>query len=260
MKKVFLLLPAILILFGAGCQKIKLPINAEPKKNITITSPKAGEIVSLPFIIKGQARVFENQFNIRIKDSADFPLYEEMIMSDAPDAGIFGNYEKEIKYLQSAPKDENLTIEVFDYSAKDGSEQDMVSIPVKLKNTETYPLKLFFNRAPYECEDVKYLTRNIPLTPSIGVASINLLLEGPTEKDKELGFFTSINAGVKLQKLTIENGTATADFNEQLDFQLGGSCRVSAIRAQITETLKQFSSVKNVVISVNGRTEDILQP
>jgi len=45
-----------------------------------------------------------------------------------------------------------------------------------------------------------------------------------------------------------------------LQYQVGGSCRVSAIRAQIIETLKQFSTVKNVVISINGRTEDILQP
>jgi len=35
---------------------------------------------------------------------------------------------------------------------------------------------------------------------------------------------------------------------------------VTAIRAQITETLKQFPTVENVVISIDGRTEDILQP
>jgi len=53
---------------------------------------------------------------------------------------------------------------------------------------------------------------------------------------------------------------AKADFDEQLEFQVGGSCRVSAIRAEITQTLKQFSTVKEVVISIDGRTEDILQP
>ncbi|PIP22172.1 MAG: hypothetical protein COX38_02115, partial [Candidatus Nealsonbacteria bacterium CG23_combo_of_CG06-09_8_20_14_all_39_25] len=48
--------------------------------------------------------------------------------------------------------------------------------------------------------------------------------------------------------------------DEQLEFQVGGSCKVSAIRAQITQTLKQFPTVDEVVISINGRTEDILQP
>ena len=53
---------------------------------------------------------------------------------------------------------------------------------------------------------------------------------------------------------------AYVDFDEQLEFQVGGSCRVSAIRAQIIQTIKQFSTVKDVIISINGRTEDILQP
>jgi spore germination protein GerM len=53
---------------------------------------------------------------------------------------------------------------------------------------------------------------------------------------------------------------AKVDFDERLGFQVGGSCRVSAIRAQITETLMQFSTVKSVVVSINGRTEDVLQP
>lgn len=50
------------------------------------------------------------------------------------------------------------------------------------------------------------------------------------------------------------------DFDERLEFQVGGSCRVAAISAQIRETLKQFPQVKEVIISINGRTEDILQP
>jgi len=35
---------------------------------------------------------------------------------------------------------------------------------------------------------------------------------------------------------------------------------VGSIRSQIESTLKQFPSVKQVIISVDGRTDDILQP
>jgi len=35
--------------------------------------------------------------------------------------------------------------------------------------------------------------------------------------------------------------------------------RVSAIRAQITETLKQFETVNEVIVSIDSRVEDILQ-
>lgn len=86
------------------------------------------------------------------------------------------------------------------------------------------------------------------------------LLKGPTEEEKAKGFFTSINPNVKIQKFSIEDGVAKVDFDKQMEFQMGGSCRVAAIRAQITQTLKQFPEIKDVIISVDGRTEDILQP
>jgi spore germination protein GerM len=72
--------------------------------------------------------------------------------------------------------------------------------------------------------------------------------------------FSGINYGTKVQKLTVADGVADVDFNEKLEEGVGGSCMVAAIRAQITETLKQFYSVEQVIISINGRTEDILQP
>ena len=65
---------------------------------------------------------------------------------------------------------------------------------------------------------------------------------------------------MRIQSLTIENSVAKVDFDEQLEFQVGGSCRVTAIRAQIRETLKQFPIIDSVIISINGRTEDVLQP
>jgi spore germination protein GerM len=80
-------------------------------------------------------------------------------------------------------------------------------------------------------------------------------------ESQELSIFSSINPGVILQQLTInEEGVAHADFSPELDRQVGGSCRVQAIRAQIENTLLEFPTVNDVVISINGRTEDILQP
>ena len=78
--------------------------------------------------------------------------------------------------------------------------------------------------------------------------------------EQQAGYISSLNDGVLIQTLTIKDGLAAVDFNEKLDQNVGGSCRVSAIRAQLEETLRQFSSVTDVRISVNGRVEDILQP
>ena len=104
------------------------------------------------------------------------------------------------------------------------------------------------------------MDREILKTPAVGLAALRELIAGPTSAEKRMGYGTVINPGVVVQKLTIESGVASVDFNEELERQVGGSCRVSAIRAQIEETLKQFSTVKEVIISINGRTQDILQP
>ena len=56
-----------------------------------------------------------------------------------------------------------------------------------------------------------------------------------------------------------KDNSAFANFNNELN-KAAGSCLVSAIRAQIENTLLQFEGINNVVISVEGKTEEILQP
>jgi len=129
---------------------------------------------------------------------------------------------------------------------------------------EYMTVKAFFNNSEmdpeFSCNKVFPVEREILKTEAVARAALTELLKGPTEAEKTQGFFTSINLGVKIQQLTIEKGLAKVDFDEQLEFQVGGSCRVSAIRAEITQTLKQFPTVNSVIISINNRTEDILQP
>ncbi len=129
---------------------------------------------------------------------------------------------------------------------------------------EYITVKAFFNNSEmdpeFSCNKVFPVERKVLKTQAVGRAALTELLKGPTEAEKSQGFFTSINPGIKIQSLTVENGFAKVDFDEQLEFQVGGSCRVSAIRAEITQTLKQFPTVQNVIISIDGRTEDILQP
>jgi hypothetical protein len=65
---------------------------------------------------------------------------------------------------------------------------------------------------------------------------------------------------VTLRKLTITNGVATADFSRELKAYGGGSLRVKLIRGQITQTLKQFPTVRVVRIAIEGQTEAVLEP
>jgi spore germination protein GerM len=125
-------------------------------------------------------------------------------------------------------------------------------------------IKVFFNNnnldPEFSCDKVFPAERNVPKTSEPERTAISELLSGPTQSDAAQGFFTSINSGVKINKLSVIRGVAMVDFDERLEFPGGGSCRVAAISAQIRETLKQFPQVKEVIISINNRTEDILQP
>lgn len=237
-------------------------LSPTPKLNVTVESPRPNDKVTNPIIVKGQARVFENTFSYALKDTNGNKLYENFAMTDAPDAGIFGNYTVKIPVPATAPK--NLVVEVFEYSAKDGSVINLVRVPVTLATQETSKIKVYLGyRGDHEqdCGDVMPSERIIYKTQEVAFLALSELLSGLTDKETSDGFFiTSIPKGVRINSIRIQNGTAYADFNEALESGVAGSCKVQAIRAQITDTLKQFSSVKDVVISINGRTQDILQP
>lgn len=160
---------------------------------------------------------------------------------------------KSFKY-QPVVKDQSVLVKKHDFSL------GYIPGPVIYKSK----VKVFFNNTKldpeFSCNKVFPVEREVADTPARARAALTELLKGTTPTEEEAGFMTSINPNVKIQSLTIENGVAKVDFDEQLEAAVGGSCRVGAISAQIRETLKQFSSVESVIISINGRTEDILQP
>ncbi len=139
------------------------------------------------------------------------------------------------------------------------------TLPVRIVGFkgETSTVKLYFVKnidSTVDCKPTFFTERIIPKTQAIAMATLEELLKGPNNLERSNGFDTVINSGVKIQSLTIDDkGVAHVDFSQELE-STGGSCRVTAIRAEITQTLKQFSTVKSVIISIDGRTEDILQP
>jgi hypothetical protein len=102
---------------------------ANPSGNIVVDNPKPGETLSSQFTIKGRARVFENQLNFRVRDLRGNPIVEGTTNTNAEDAGQFGSFET---VVSSAPRGK-IIIEVFDLSAKDGSEIDKVTLQATVK-------------------------------------------------------------------------------------------------------------------------------
>jgi len=237
---------------------------------IKVSSPRPNQDINSPLVIEGEARgvwFFEASFPIKLYD-ANNQLLATAIAQAQGDwmTENFVPFKAELIFERPMTETGALILEKDNPSGLPAN-ADQLKIPIKfatVPGAAVMKVQVYFNNnemdPEFSCNKVFPVERSVASTPAVARAALNELLAGVTPIEQQNGFFTSINPGVKIQSLVIENGVAKVDFDEQLEFQMGGSCRVSAIRAQITQTLKQFSTVENVIISVNGRTEDILQP
>lgn len=234
---------------------------------IVIFSPEVNSEIRSPLKIEGKVKgswLFEATMPVKLLNNKG----EEVAVGfvQATEDWMTENFVPFTGELNFVPKEEGQGMLVFKNDNPSGlpENEKEFQMPVRIIFSETMKIKVFFNNdemdPEFSCNKVFPTEREIPKTQAVARAALEELLKGPTEKEKSENFFTSINSGVKIQSLSIENGTAKVDFDKQLEFQVGGSCRVSAIRAQIIETLKQFSTIEDVIISIDGRTEDILQP
>ena len=117
--------------------------------------------------------------------------------------------------------------------------------------------------------------RRVIKTDRIAAAALEELLWGPPVIS-QVGFGTALptpqdvlrypgrqpdwGPRVTLLGVKIENGVATADFSKEMKAYGGGSLRVKLIHDQIDQTLKQFSTVREVRIAVEGQTQGVLEP
>lgn len=260
---------AIIIVILAGALLLWPKQNTpQVEDDVIVFSPKPGDKLQSPLVVEGKARgtwFFEASFPIKIIDEQGNILGTSFVQAQSDwMTEDFVPFKGEITFASRGEGKGFLVLQKDNPSGLPQNDKE-IKIPVNLPPGETMKIKAYFNNNKMDpevsCNKVFGAEREIPKIEAVGSAALWQLLMGPTQAEKDAGFFTSINSGVKLQSLEIkQDGTAIADFDEQLEYQVGGSCRVSAIRAQITETLKQFSTIKSVEISINGRTEDILQP
>lgn len=297
--KNYLFLMFVLLIIGVGCQKTKPVDLSDGQNSVTTTgtsydqylnhevptstilevgngevlqiyTPLSGQAVLSPLKVYGLAPApwfFEASFPIKIVDD------NGKVLAQAPTQAQ-GEWMKPglipfVAYLNfESPLDIKIGKLIFSADNPSGlPEYDRsVSMPVKFYPTaDTTLVKVFFSNEKMnfniqDCSLVFPVERLIDKTPAVGQKALELLLTGPYANEKAAGFTTVINSGTRLNSLKIVDGVAYADFDKTLGDKVGGSCLVTMIRAEITKTLMQFPTVKSVVISIDGRAEDILQP
>lgn len=146
---------------------------------------------------------------------------------------------------------------------------DVASAPGFVSNAGGYPVKVFFSkRSNPDFASVGSVDRISP-TKAVATFALQLLIAGPTPSERDAGYYTELNTMLSgdsaclgsatppvggpdftlvLDKrgTTTETGTATVKFCRTITSNgIGADARVTA---QITATLKQFSTIKNVVI------------
>lgn len=234
--------------------------------DIIIIAPTNNSAVISPLTIEGMAKgpwYFEAVFPVEITDAQHRSLGKKFVTAtkDWMSESLVP-FTGELEFQKPTTKTGYLIFK-NDNPSGDKKNEKTFEMPIDFEPA-TMTIKTFFNNTKLDpaflCDRVFPVSREIAWTEGTGRAAIEELLKGPNEQERSMNYFTNINPNVKVNNITIDNGTARIDFSEELGKNTAGSCRVTAIRSQITETLKQFSTIKNVVISINGKVDGILQP
>jgi hypothetical protein len=224
--------------------------------SICVSKAYQDSALESPFSVTGTAVAFEQQFAWKLMDANEKTIASGPANTHAPDAGIPGPFEIR-QFIFSAPATATGTLVLFESSAKDGEPIHILNISVKLP-TRTMAIKLFgpdkddLNRA--DCTKVVAYPVTIVKTSLPIEASLRALFSPSVP-----GAGRDLVSSISLVSVTVSNGVANVVI--ELQPGAGGSCLVQTQRAMIENTVKQFSSVKSVVISEKGKTPaESLQP
>lgn len=134
----------------------------------------------------------------------------------------------------------------------------------KAINSEKTKFSVYFNNSKLnpniqDCSLVYPVIREVPKTLAVGQASLEELFKGPTIEEKKLGytsFFSDITKNI-LKSIKIVDKIVYVDLTDVRSVipNASSSCGSSQFLAEMTNTLKQFSSIEKVIFAIEGNTQ-----
>ncbi|MCD6107515.1 MAG: GerMN domain-containing protein [Caldisericaceae bacterium] len=257
MKKIVVLIFSvfILLLMLQGCKT--------EQKNLILNNASVNEDGTVH--VEGKAIAFEGTVNIEVTDNESNICFAGFTTTDAKEPSDYGTFKKDI-VLTLFPQSDQITLKCFLISAKDGTttekEEKTLSYKVEYQLINIYLPNSVKNPEMIDCEKVYPLERRIKKeSKNPAIDALRFLINGPTEKEKELGYLDSmIPQSTSVNFVKTEGESVVVDFGKEFLNITGGSCKVQAIRAEIEQTVKQFYPDYNIIISANGNREEVLQP
>jgi len=121
--------------------------------------------------------------------------------------------------------------------------------------------KVFLVKTPSQEVELVAVPRRVSAEIPLAEAVLRELLKGPTAAERGQGLASLIPEEAALRSVSVsDSGVARADFSEGLQQGIAGSMRVLGIRQQIETTLMAIPGITSVILSVEGQTEEVLQP
>src|SRR3989344_9170133 len=203
MKKTFLfsIIIAIIAIIIVALVAVLLFLNKESDNlDARVYSVKAGQEITSPFIVEGEARgtwFFEASFPIKITDEQGNVLGQSFVQAQSDwMTGNFVPFKGEISFVSPIAQKGFLVLQKDNPSGLPENDKE-IKIPVEIpKTAETMKIKVYFNNnkmdPEFSCNKVFPVEREILKTESTGSAALAELFKGPTEDEKNQGFFTSI--------------------------------------------------------------------
>jgi hypothetical protein len=234
--------------------------------NLVVVQPASGQLVANPIRVQGMARAFEATIDVAVLVGGKQVAHSGVHTSTgAPEWGAFDAAIEADLPDGADPVDGEVRVMIP--SAKGDGSGEAITIPVRIQPSNTQApapgtryVKVYFENVVGDKISFFAVNRSIPWTLAVGRASLEALIKGPTATETLAGLRTCLPTGTKVRSLKITNGIAHADFDSTLLKGAQGSAATYGITQQIRLTLLQFPSVKDVVISVEGKTPSILGP
>jgi len=242
-----------------------------PQAETSVEIPAAGERLTLPLHILARLGQPGGQMIARLRwqDGAELMRVLPVLRGEDGQGLLIGTLNWMNEGPPPQPPTQPATLELLSSSGELQARQTLTMLSADDPNTQLITLYWVLG------EDVAPVQQRVLRSMRIGTAVLNELLWGPGPPNVA-GFTTAIptpeqvltfpgregdwGPRVTLRSLTIVNGVATADLSKELKAYGGGSLRVMLIRKQITQTLLQFPTVREVRIAIEGQTEGVLEP
>lgn len=227
--------------------------------DIIVTKPLSDEVIGSPIQYSGRTMEADKPVLVRLID-----IYNNVLATSTATINNDGSFSGQMSFPVAYSQQGRL--EAYSLNMADNTVSDLMKVPVNFRDYVEPKVTVYFSNILKdpdlkECGTVYPVEREIIPDRSMLEILLTELLKGVNEEEAKAGYVSNIpEEGVKIQGINYEDSKLLIDFNQALQQDVKGACRVAAIRAQITETLKQFHDVSEVVISIDGKTDGILKP